>query len=148
MKKSIVILLAFAMISSFAACGKKDDKNKEYQIIYDNLAGSYCDSYSGRATMDLTSTEGGVQALVSWASSASEHDAWEFTLTAGEGDTFNYSNGVHMRITTLSEDKDETEVLAENEKGFMRLNGKGDLLWNGAPDEDCRDCVFEKIEIQ
>ena len=143
-------MLAFAMLLCFAACGEKkeqkDDKAEQNQSIYDNLAGEYSDSYSGRAMMDLTSVSGGVKALVSWGSSASEHDAWEFTLKVGEGDTLCYDDGVHSRVTTDLNGKDTTDIIAKNESGFFTLNQKGDLLWNGAADEDCRECVFEKIE--
>lgn len=116
----------------------------EKQVIYDNLAGEYSDTFSGRAVLDITAIEGGVKALVSWGSSASENDTWEMTLTVGEDELFSYTDGKHIRHTWNEKGEEATEEIAKDQNGYFELNEKGDLLWTGAADEDCKECVFEK----
>ena len=116
----------------------------EKQVIYDNLAGEYTDSFSGRAVLDLESVQGAVKGLVSWGSSASENDTWNFTLKLGEDGLFYYTDCLHARHTWDDKGNEKVEEIAKDQSGYFELNEKGTMLWTGAAEEDCRECAFDK----
>ena len=124
-------------------CGETDEELTAY---YETLVGEYADSVSQRATMTLEQNEnGGVSAFVSWASSASDCIEWKMTLRLGEDGLLSY-NDCEARNVSYGDDGVETfsETVYENGSGFF-TPADGKLLWNGAADKACLECVFEKM---
>jgi len=112
------------------------------EISAATYVGSYTDSFSQRAVLDVTYDNGVVTGLVSWGSSASEMETWQMTLEySGEGILY-YSDCTHASHIWNEKGEEKYEALAENEEGYFFVNEDGSLAWSGAPDESCASCVF------
>lgn len=108
------------------------------------LPGEYQDKTSGRAVMDIAKNQDKFDITVEWGNSASECVKW--TMTAEQaGNTLVYANGKKFNVAydEKGEGK-ETLVYEEGEGSFNVVEGC--LLWDGAYDEECRECMFEKQE--
>lgn len=109
---------------------------------YKDLAGDYQDSYSGRASLTATEADGGLQIVVDWSDSAFSFVRWTMTASYNEEGLLVYEDGKKEAISTDENGNVTTETLYENQAGyFSPLDGV--LLWDGAYDESCRECVFE-----
>lgn len=114
------------------------------QPSYEELAGSYQDSVSGRAGLTATADENGLALVIYWGNSASEAVEWKMDARFTEDGTLGYTNCT-SKILTMNPDGHETEkLLYENGEGYFTVSG-GALVWNGAADENCKECVFEKF---
>lgn len=99
-------------------------------------AGSYEDSWSQRATMEIIAGDEGLVIYVTWSNSADEYVMWKMTGCCDNAGVISYTDCVRSTIGT------DTEVTDyENGEGFFTVED-GMLLWNGAAEESCRDCVF------
>lgn len=107
-------------------------------VDYSAIIGSYADSFSQRAAADVTETDGGVIVSVHWASSANAYNQWVMRATLS-GDILSYAS---CDLTVCDDDGATVETTLG--AGYFTLDG-GKLLWNGAAEEDCRECVFEKL---
>lgn len=168
MKRMISLLLCAALILTLGACGKKKNETPPVtepapqasqpqpsapavvqpvtqDVDYAPYAGSYQDSFSHRAMMDVTLGEDGnsLSILVHWGSSAMEATQWEMTARL-EGDKLTYNDCYSYDLLFLDEGGPETTVRYENGSGYFTV-ASGKLLWEGAVDEDCRSCAFEKL---
>lgn len=114
------------------------------QLSYNELAGSYEDSVSKRAVLTATALENGLSLLIHWGNSASETVSWTMDVTYMEDGTLGYTNCTRKTLT-MNNDGHETEKIEyENGEGYFTV-ADGTLVWNGAADENCKECVFEKI---
>lgn len=108
-----------------------------------NLAGSWEDRYSQRASMDVTGGKNQVYNIhIHWGSSAMESEDWSMTGTFNEATgELTYKDCTRMTIT-FSEDGTETdEVQYKNGTGkFLYKNGE--LRWQDNNDDYVNDCVF------
>ncbi len=114
------------------------------------LIGSYEDSFSQRAVLEITAIDGSdkVRAVVVWGSSAFERDTWTMTCGFSEDGLFSYSDGLHERITCAESGEETVETLEENQIGFFNYDAEAKTLsWTGAADEDCQPCVFVQLEV-
>jgi len=106
----------------------------------------YEDSVSQRAGADITANgSDGVHILVYWGSSAFESDQWEMNAVAQNDGTLTYEDCTHVRITFDEEGNDNVDILSEGGSGYF-VSYNGDLAWEGAEDESCKECVFVKNE--
>lgn len=146
MKKSLTMLLLACMLSlSLVGCAKEDAIVNEEEINLESFAGSYQDSWSGRASMDVTYNEDDtLTAKISWASSASECAEWTMTLTK-DNDKLKYTNALY-EVCSYDMDGNRTVINTENEDGFFQVY-EGKLLWTGSKDSYSRECTFEKIPM-
>lgn len=115
---------------------------------YDSLEGSYADNTSKRASATIKSKgKDGVEIEVVWADSAFKTCYWTMTATFGETDgLLNYTDC--KQTIVMNEENEETEkVVYENGEGFFTPQEDGTLLWNGAADENCTECVFALMPI-
>lgn len=168
MKRMISLLLCAALILTLGACGKKKNETPPVtepapqasqpqpsapavvqpvtqDVDYAPYAGSYQDSFSHRAMMDVTLGEDGnsLSILVHWGSSAMEATQWEMTARLQDG-LLRYSDCVSSWVFFPSEGEEQVTVLYESGSGYF-TPVRDTLLWDGAQDEDCRSCVFEKL---
>lgn len=105
--------------------------------------GTYYDSYSMRAYAMVALTEDGRYDIeVHWSDSAWEDNVWNMTATMMEDGLLVYDDCVAKNVVT-QEDGSFTENYANLiPEGYFTVS-EGKLLWNGAADESCRECVFE-----
>ncbi|MGX8774603.1 MAG: hypothetical protein ACSW8G_06060 [Bacillota bacterium] len=119
------------------------------------LAGEYQDEVSQRATATvITNTESqNLNITVMWGSSAWETTMWTMTATK-EGNKLVYSDCKRTEMI-FSDDTDsegtgndeigggaEETVVYENGSGSFEVSTDGKLLWTGAADPECQECVF------
>lgn len=118
----------------------------ELDEITSSLVGSWQDTMSERAMMDITDNgDGTVHILVHWASSAAEFTQWEMNARLGEDLTLNYHDC--ERYEGVVDEAGNIEFIPANliPDGFFTISESGLLCWNGAADPDCADCAFELL---
>lgn len=119
----------------------------EAPLSYEELAGSYDDSVSQRAGLLAEAAEDGLGITVYWGNSASEAVKWTMKASYAEDGTLAYTD-CKKSVLKMNEDGHETEdVVYENGTGYFSTFG-GVLYWNGAADEECTLCVFEKFPVE
>ena len=122
---------------------------------YVALAGEYQDEVSQRASATvIADTESqNLNITVMWGSSAWETTMWTMTATK-EGNKLVYSDCKRTELV-YSDDSDTEEsengefgggaeetVVYENGSGSFEISDEGKLLWTGAEDPECQECVF------
>lgn len=114
-------------------------------VDFATLPGEYQDSVSQRASMTVEDNgDETVHMLVSWANSAFETMQWEMNSSLGEDGLLYYTDGSSSLVSTAEDGTQEVKVLSVNTEGFFSI-ADGVLYWNGAADESCRECAFEKV---
>ncbi len=107
-----------------------------------DLTGNYDDSYSQRATATVVDNNEEVEITVNWSSSATEETVW--TLTAAkDGAKLSYTDCKKVTLAFDEDGSDTEEVIYENGAGYFTVVD-GNLVWDGAAEEDCANCVFER----
>ena len=123
----------------------RDILEREYLQEEPNYTGIYSDSVSQRASLNAEDDGTTVKINVHWSSSATESTDWVMTAKR-DGAKLVYNDCV-MTNTIFGEDGDaKEEKIYENGEGYFIVS-KGALIWEGAKDENCRECVFEKEDI-
>ncbi len=122
------------------------------------LAGEYQDEVSQRATATvIADTESQVLNItVMWGSSAWETTMWTMNATK-EDNKLVYSDCKRTEMI-YSDDTDEEgtgedevgggaeeTVVYENGSGSFEISDDGKLLWTGASDPECTECVFAQF---
>ena len=116
----------------------------ELAAYYAGLAGSYADSYSQRAMMEVEAGTDSIKIVVHWANSAAEFVRWTMNASRAEDGLLYYTDCL---CETVSTDENGVESVTEEYSGGSGYFGEneGVLFWNGAEDESCRECRFEKM---
>ncbi len=114
-------------------------------VDYSIFEGNYDDSFSQRATAEVSVNSDGNSVLIKvwWGSSAMETCFWEMNATF-DGNRLNYSDCTKTNITFHDEGVDEEDVKYTNGSGYFEWSD-GLLKWTGAVDESCVDCVFQRF---
>ena len=113
---------------------------------YAALEGEYQDSFSMRAVATVAANNGdSVNISVSWSSSAFEHTVWVMNASYAEDGLLSYSDCVKSNITTAENSEETVAVEYENGSGYFEV-ADGKLLWTGADEESCVQCIFEKVQ--
>lgn len=122
------------------------DSENQLLAIYNSLEGSYQDKTSQRASAEVESLgKDGVKITVEWADSADKTNTWEFTAKKYEDGLFSYTDCKSATVDySESEDGAETVNYTDGEGSFY-VDEAGNIVWDGAADENCAKCVFEKI---
>ncbi len=125
---------------------------------YVNLAGEYQDEVSQRASAAvIANTESqSLNITVMWSGSATSAAQWTMNAVK-EGNKLVYSDCAYTELI-YSDDTDEEgtgdeevgggaeeTLVYENGSGYFEISDDGKLLWTGAADEQCQECVFVKI---
>ena len=172
MMKSKWLVLAVLILSmlTFTACGKKKEESfkevdpeavveeaqkeveeadaKKDEFLADftgemDLAGSWQDEVSQRATMDVEKAETGTyHILIHWASGAKEASTWEISGTYDEtSGMLSYENG---NYTVHTWDENDKETISDEEVTKGTLMKEGDKLrWSDSKNEE--DGLFVKV---
>ncbi len=107
--------------------------------------GMYQDNYSGRATANVIALgDGSYDITISWADSALATGIWTMTASFAEDGLLYYTNCVSTYSEYDENGLEVVDTLCENGEGFFGFS-ENRLYWNGAADEQCRDCVFELV---
>ena len=115
-------------------------------VDFASLPGEYQDATSQRAVMTVTDNgDDTVHILVHWSSSADEYNQWEMNGKLGEDGLLYYSDCTESVITTAEDGTETVNDITVNGIGFFSPAEDGTLYWNGADDESCIDCAFEKV---
>ncbi len=110
---------------------------------YAALEGEYYDEFSQRAHMKAEALGAdGVRLTVHWAGSAFENYEWVMTGRLYEDGLLSYSDCVKTLYKTDEDGNTSSEVESEGGEGFFTPTEDGKLLWDGAEDDYCRECIF------
>ena len=121
----------------------------EYAAFYAGLEGNYADTVSQRAMAEVTANGGeGVTIVVKWGSSASKTDQWKMEARRTEDGLLSYPGEEHSLFVTEA-DGTVNQMMADAAMvpGWFAVSEDGHLEWTGANDEQCRTCIFEKVEL-
>ncbi len=111
----------------------------------DGIAGNYQDATSQRATMEITKYEGVYDITVRWPSSANEETHW---YISGKLDGKKITYGGENIATYVYDENGSEECIdstAINNLGYFEIKD-GKLYWTGAGQDQCKECVFEKMD--
>ncbi|MBR4236150.1 MAG: hypothetical protein IKR85_08845 [Clostridia bacterium] len=116
----------------------------ELEAFYAALEGAYEDSYSQRAHLTVSANGSeGASIEVDWADSAFEYVRWTMTVKLGEDGLLYYTDCTKEQIGSDDSEHPGVNLIYEGGEGFFGLS-EGKLFWNGAEEESCRECVFER----
>lgn len=109
------------------------------------IAGLYQDSTSQRASLEILKFGDLYDLTVTWASSASE--VTYYYISGNYEDNKITYGGEQIAIYQYDENGEETFIdsTATNNLGYFEIKD-GKLYWTGAAQDQCKTCVFEKIE--
>ena len=168
--KWLVLAVLILSMLTFTACGKKKEESfeevdpeavveeaqkeveeadaKKDEFLADftgemDLAGSWQDEVSQRATMDVEKAETGTyHILIHWASGAKEASTWEISGTYDEtSGMLSYENG---NYTVHTWDENDKETISDEEVTKGTLMKEGDKLrWSDSKNEE--DGLFVKV---
>lgn len=122
------------------------------QIMYDasfeeikNLIGTYQDSTSQRASMNISLSEVNQLLIdITWSSSATEYDEWIMNARVNDSKAV-YDSVAHYLVVTLEDGTLDSQTLGDYQAGYFEIKD-GKLLWSGSGDELTSSCVFEKVD--
>lgn len=108
------------------------------------ISGSYQDSTSQRATMEISKYDEYYDIIVSWPDSSNQLTMWSISGTL-EDNKINYRGEDISKYSYDSEGNEEyLDSTAINNVGYFEIKDEK-LYWTGAGQDNCKDCVFEKI---
>ena len=110
--------------------------------VFAEINGDFQDSVSGRANATVESADDSAKITVRWGDSAFETYVWNMTVTFDDG-KFVYTDCVESKETAAEDGTVSTETISENGSGYFTYT-EGNLVWDGAADENCKSCVFER----
>ena len=169
LKTLLAICLGTILMVMMAGCGSDDSANNQTQpeqnttqqqqtqenktqeetkakTDYSQYIGSYLDSKSNRATMEVKENVNGegVAIHVHWSTSASESLEWDMRGTL-DGNKMVYSDCVKSHHVYDSDANKETtnEKMELDPKGYFEISN-GAWNWTGSPETDCQACSFAK----
>ncbi len=160
MKRTVICFLCITFIlGCLSGCKSKDSASSNVSGIssdeavdskpdYEAFVGSYQDKVSQRGVAIVTENEDMESCYieVSWANSAFEAVKWQMNAV-WKDEKLSYTD---CRKGVVATDEFGESVYTSEYKdksGYFTFDGKtGNLAWDGAYDEDCRDCVFVRID--
>lgn len=116
----------------------------EGTFIEPDYTGEYQDYYSERATATVSKDDDGYLIVVHWANDSSSYR--EYTMHATRQLSRLVYTGENIKDVKVDENGNEEIVneTAANNLGYF-IASDFELDWNGAAEENCRLCCFEKI---
>lgn len=107
-----------------------------------NLAGEYQDEWSMRAIATVEQNGSEFTISVHWGDSAASAAEWTMTARMEDG-LLKYSDCREMYVTYAADGSFTEEPVDFPAEGYFELKA-GKLLWTGAGDEQCAQCVFAR----
>ncbi|MBQ0043007.1 MAG: hypothetical protein KBS85_06825, partial [Lachnospiraceae bacterium] len=113
------------------------------------LIGGYQDSWSGRASCEITdNSDETVHISVIWGNGATSTCFWEMDASwvdeNGKG-YLTYDNCAKYYINYADDGTESKEIEYLDGDGFFSVISLDQLTWDGATDDSCKECVFERI---
>lgn len=108
------------------------------------IAGNYADSTSQRASMEITKFDGLYDISISWPSSASEVTYFYISGTYDKGKITYGGEQIVVNQYDANGEEINVDSTATNNLGYFEIKD-GKLYWTGASQEQCKECVFEKL---
>lgn len=133
--------------SGEAKAKEGEDTPSEGGITYAGYSGEYEDSFSQRAYMEARDLGDGLKLTVHWSSSASESSIWTMTARFTSPDRLGYTDCEYGIIVFDDDGKDSYTREYDLGEGYFTLKDDK-IYWDGASDDFCRDCVFEKLKYE
>lgn len=130
--------------------GHDETEGESVAFVYDvsSLVGNYEDSTSQRAHLEAVATEdGALDITVYWGNSASETSEWHMTAWLTADGRLEYDNCENLIVTNEESGDSSTELIYDGGSGYFTVENNT-LHWNGAADDNCKDCVFEKVAAE
>lgn len=173
LKKILILMTTIALVISMCACGNKSKEDAitdsqsfaegllPYNDDPDGLSGDYKDSVSKKASLSLSydNTREIYGIVVEWPKSETVNDVWVMTGYMNDSDQIVYEDCIYVTIDDSKADQEDSTESASDETFSYATGGEtlnyesgegyitvkdGKLYWDGAADEDCKECVFEK----
>lgn len=123
-----------------------DDEVLSVYFADDTLSGNYADSVSQRATAVIVEQpeedEDEIWVQISWANSAFETYVWTMECEKTADGKLTYDDCEKVIVTTDEYESTTEKEVYEDGTGYFTIQD-GKLLWNGASEAECKDCVFE-----
>lgn len=114
--------------------------------IYKQAIGSYQDSWSQRATAEVSFVNvNKLKIDIMWSSSASEYDEWIVVVSPPE-EKIEYKEIEHKRVVIGEDGRSKETPLDDYGPGYFEYVDQK-LLWTGSGNDETSSCVFEKVEI-
>lgn len=158
MKKTLLLLLCLSFL--LCACGKAEpaaestaaaEENVEESIVESKLdpmamIGDYGDSTGQRAHMTVLFDEEAeiYRITVDWANSADSYSEWYMTAADNGDGKLHYTDCANDLVTVADSGEAQRSAVSEGKEGYFTFVD-GVLAWDGAADESCRSCTFEKL---
>ena len=135
-------LIAMEMRDATSMTMTSDD----YEAYYASVAGSYLDSFSGRASLNAHAKQDEcVMIEIKWSDSASTYLRWTMSARLYEDGLLSYYD-CKKEVVTVDEAGVETaETEYEDGIGWLAFDGENKLYWTGAIEDYATECVFEKV---
>ena len=108
----------------------------------DSISGNYKDSVSKKAFAKVYDNGEEAEIIISWPFSATDRTVWEMNCKI-DGKKLTYTDCKKTNFKADANGEGAGKVEYENGTGYFTLKD-GKLLWDGAADENCTSCVFEK----
>lgn len=137
-----IFLMACSNGSAVGESSPADEKSVD--VGYAEYAGEYQDLFSQRATLTAEDLGDALKIMVHWSSSATEASIWTMTAKFTSSDKLSYTDCEYGIVVFDDDDNDSYTKEYEAAEGYFTVTD-GKLFWDGAADESCRDCIFEKI---
>lgn len=151
-----ICLIAVITISVFG-CGQSKSESKsesisssvvsESEYTYEELSGSYSDSFSQRAELFASAGDDALYLNISWSSSADEVSMWSMSAQFTDNNKLSYSDCAYGTLSFAEDPEGEYKEISVGGTGYFTVSD-GKLLWDGAEEDWCQDCVFEKVEFE
>ena len=109
-----------------------------------NIVGSYVDSYSGRAYMDIA-CEGadGAAVVINWGDGAAANMKWVFHGTMDADGAVHYTSGRKIYETYDENGEMSENIRWEDGTGTFTLQEDGTITWQDDKDDQGHNCKFE-----
>ena len=111
---------------------------------YIDYSGTYIDTFAGRAKITVTNTYDNYYSFkVSWPSSASVENVWEFSGIVDQNGTLNYTNAYKTEINYDSTGGSTKKTVYNDGTGTIKMTEK-DLTWEDKKEDVARGNTFSK----
>ncbi len=108
------------------------------------LAGKYNDLTSREAYMNAYMTDKDkLDITIYWGNSGSETSEWHMTAYRTFDGKLEYNDCSSYIVKTSENGESSKEMIYESGSGYFTIEGNT-LRWDGAVDENCKDCIFEQ----
>lgn len=158
-KRMFLMLLSLVLALGLAACGNQETSNTGSEstdgepgdyiddvtehMDPEAISGSYEDSVSQRAMMEIVfSEEDEVYSVtINWSSSASESTRWTMHAKDEGESALNFTDGLCENLVYDEDGNESVETVYENKEGSLIISDNNAIIWL---DDEGEEHIFEK----